>query len=282
VSWLSVSTTRPAFAPLGPRLSPYWQLARRNFQRYTTYRGATFAGVFTNTVFGFFRAYVLLALYQHRRSIGGLDATDVVTYTFVTQGLLACTATFGQAEISDRIRTGDIISDLFRPLHFQAYWACRDLGRAFFQAIFRGIPPFLVGALVFHLRLPGTGWVGLWFAVSLLLAVEVGFAYGLLISMTGFWLIDTRGPTQLAMFVMQFFSGAIVPISFFPGALHTVAEALPFSSIIQLPVEVFLGLHRGVAVLGILGRQLVWMVVLMGLNEVVARRALRRVVVQGG
>lgn len=267
---------------VGLQLSPYWQLARRNFQRYTTYRGATFAGVFTNTVFGFFRAYILLALYRHRSSIGGLDATDVVTYSFVTQGLLACTGTFGQSEISDRIRTGDIISDLFRPLHFQSYWACRDLGRAFFQAIFRGIPPFLVGALVFHLRLPTDGWVGLWFAISLLLAVEVGFAYGLLISMSGFWLIDTRGPTQLAVFVMQFFSGAIVPISFFPGSLHTVAQVLPFSSIIQLPVEVFLDLHLGAGVVGVLGRQLSWMVVLMGLNELVARRALRRVVVQGG
>lgn len=238
--------------------------------------------MFTNTVFGFFRAYILLALYRHRSSIGGLNATDVVTYTFVTQGLLACTAAFGQAEISDRIRTGDIISDLFRPLHFQAYWACRDLGRAFFQAIFRGIPPFVVGALVFHLQLPANAWVSCWFIVSLFLAIEVSFAYGLLISMTGFWLIDTRGPTQLAMFVMQFFSGAIIPVSFFPGALHGVADALPFSSIIQLPVEVFLGLHPGVQVLGIIGRQLLWMMVLMGLNELVTRRALRRVVVQGG
>jgi len=223
-----------------------------------------------------------LALYRHRSSIGGLDAADVVTYTFVTQGLLACTGTFGQAEITDRIRTGDIISDLFRPLHFQAYWASRDMGRAVFQAIFRGIPPFVVGALVFHLRLPSNGWAGLWFTISLLLAIELGFAYGLLVAMTGFWLIDTRGPTQLAIFVMQFFSGAVVPISFFPGALHTVAEVLPFSSIIQLPVEVFLGIHHGVAVLGVLGRQLLWVTVLVGLNEVVARRALQRVVVQGG
>ena len=267
---------------LGGRLSPYWQLARRNFQRYTTYRGATFAGVFTNTVFGFFRAYVLLALYRHRTSVGGLNAVDVVTYTFVTQGLLAATAVFGQAEISDRIRSGDIVSDLFRPLHFQSYWACRDLGRALFQVIFRGIPPFLIGALVFRLRLPADGWVGVEFAVSLVLAIEVSFAYGLLVSMTGFWLIDTRGPTQLAMFTMQFFSGAIVPVSFFPGALHTVADALPFSSIIQLPVEAFLGLHHGAGVFGLLGRQLGWAILLIGLNEVVARRALRRVVVQGG
>lgn len=263
-------------------LAPYLQLARRNFQRYTTYRGATFAGVFTNTVFGFFMAYIFLALYRHRTSIGGLDAIDVVTYTFVSQGLLATTAVFGQSEITDRIRTGDIVSDLYRPLHFQTYWASRDLGRAAFQALFRGIPPFLVGSLVFHLRLPPTAEAGAAFVVSLVLAVEVGFAYGLLISLSGFWLIDTRGPAQVAVFVMQFFSGSIVPVSFFPGFLHSLAEVLPFSSIIQLPIEVFLGLHPGASVFGVLGRQLGWVAGLMVLNEWVAARALRRVVVQGG
>ena len=28
-------------------LAAYWQVARRSFRRYSTYRGATFAGVFT-------------------------------------------------------------------------------------------------------------------------------------------------------------------------------------------------------------------------------------------
>jgi ABC-2 type transport system permease protein len=264
------------------RLAPYWQLARRSFQRHATYRGATFAGVFTNTVFGFLKAYILLALYQHHRQVGGLDAVGVVTYTFVGQGFLATTGLFGQSEISDRIRTGNIVSDLYRPLHFQAYWASRDLGRAAFQAVFRGIPPFLVGAAVFHLRLPPHPVTAMAFVVSLLLAIEVGFAYGFLVSLTAFWLVDTRGPAQLAVLVMQFFSGAIVPVSFFPGALHALAGVLPFASILQLPIEVFLGLHSGLGLAAVLARQLLWVIVLMSLNELVAARALRRVVVQGG
>lgn len=34
----------------------WWQVARRSFHRMSTYRGATAAGVFTNSVFGFLRA----------------------------------------------------------------------------------------------------------------------------------------------------------------------------------------------------------------------------------
>jgi hypothetical protein len=40
--------------PSRPRAPELWlQLVRRSFHRMSTYRGATFAGLFTNGVFGF-------------------------------------------------------------------------------------------------------------------------------------------------------------------------------------------------------------------------------------
>ena len=122
-----------------------WEVATRAYRRQATYRGATFAGVFTNTVFGFILAYVLLAVYQQRSTIGGFNATDAVTFTFVMQGMLMVIGVFGTTEIADRIRTGDVVSDLYRPVDFQAYWLADSYGRSLFYAIFRGIPPFVVG-----------------------------------------------------------------------------------------------------------------------------------------
>jgi ABC-2 type transport system permease protein len=264
-------------------ISPYWQVARRSFRRFSTYRGATFAGVFTNTVFGFVKAYVLLAVYRTRAHVGSFDAIDVVTFTFVTQGMLATTGAFGELELGDRIQTGDVVSDLYRPLNFQAYWLAQDIGRAAFQAIFRGIPPFVIGALAFHLRLPTDPATWAEFGVSLVLAVVVGFSYRFVVSLAGFWLLDTRGSSQVAAFVMQFGAGLIIPLSFFPAALYRIAVWLPFAAVAQLPVEVFLGKHHGLGpAAAVLGRQLLWVVVLVALGELIVRRAFRRVVVQGG
>ena len=53
-----------------------WELAVRGYRRYAAYPAATWAGVFTNTVFGFIQAYILLALFETRDDIGGYDATD--------------------------------------------------------------------------------------------------------------------------------------------------------------------------------------------------------------
>ena len=54
----------------------YWELARRGYRRYAAYPGATVAGVFTNTVFGFLQAYILLAVFEQRAEIGPYDRSD--------------------------------------------------------------------------------------------------------------------------------------------------------------------------------------------------------------
>lgn len=271
-----------AFA-VGGRLPLHWAVARRSFRRYSTYRGATFAGVFTNTVFGFIQAYVLLAVLRQRREVGGFDAVDVVTFTFLSQGLLAAVAGFGPFELADRITSGDVVSDLYRPFDLQSWWIAQDAGRAGFQLIFRGIPPFGVAALVFDLRLPADPTVWVAFLVSLALGVTVAFAWRFAISLSAFWLLDARGFVQLTGLVFIFFSGLVLPLAFFPSGLRAVADALPFATIVQLPAEVFLSKHRSLGELVlVLARQAAWLAALVLVGRLVLARAWRRVVVQGG
>jgi ABC-2 type transport system permease protein len=196
----------------------YVEVARRTYARIAAYRSATVAGVFTNTVFGFLLAYVLLAVYEDRASVGGFSATDSLTFTFVAQGLLMPLGLFGSTEIADRITTGDVIVDLQRPYDHQAWWAAVDYGKAAYYLVFRGIPPFVAGALVFHLDVPGALQAAA-FLASVAFAIGVAFAWRYLLQLSAFWLLDVRGPNQLGWLVAQFLGGTFVPIVFFPGGL---------------------------------------------------------------
>ena len=246
------------------------------------YRGATVAGVFTNTVFGFLLAYVLLAVYEERQAVGGFDATDAVTFTFVAQALLMVMGIFGDLEMADRITTGDVILDLQRPYDHQAWWAGVSYGKAAYYAIFRGVPPFLAGALVFHLRLPATVGQAMAFVVSVALGVGVAFGWRYLLGLTAFWLFDIRGANQLGWMVAQFLGGSFVPIVFFPTWLEATARALPFASMLQVPVEVWLGHLEGLGLAGALLLQVAWAAALLFAGRYVMGRAVRRLVVQGG
>ncbi len=261
----------------------YAEVARHAFRRYSTYRAATAAGVFTNTVFGFIKASVLIALWHARPALGGYDVRDAVTFTFVVQGLLAALAVFGPGlEVNDRIRTGDVVVDLYRPADFQAWWLANDLGRAGFEVIFRGVPPFLVAWIFFPLRFPHPGWLWAPFAACVLLGMLVSFALRYIVSLAGFWLLDSRGLGSLHLVSAMFFSGGVIPLVLFPGALGALARALPWSAMIQVPVDVFLGKHTGSALAQVMGFQLGWVAVLLLAGRWLTTAARRRVVAQGG
>ncbi|HET8529278.1 MAG TPA: ABC-2 family transporter protein [Gaiellaceae bacterium] len=258
-----------------------WEIAKRGWRRYAAYPWATAAGVFTNTIFGFIQAYVLLAVYRHRTDVGGYRADDAVTYVWLAQALLMTVYVFGWQELALRIRDGSIATDLSRPLDPQRYWLAFDLGRAPYHFLFRGVVPFVVGGLVFRLHYPNVG-NALLFVLSLALAVVVSLAFRFLYNLPAFWLLDIRGVLILALTVNLFFSGMIVPIAFFPHWLGQVAQVLPFAAILQTPIDVWLGKHHGWELVGVLALQAAWAGVLLALGRVGLRTATRKLVVQGG
>lgn len=260
----------------------WWEVARRGFRRYATYRWATFAGVFTNTIFGFMRAYVLIALFVAVPQLAGYDRTDAMTYTFLVQGLIMPLYLWGWLEIAETVQTGQIATDLYRPLDYQLYWLFQDLGRALYHALLRGIPPFLIAALVFEMRLPehGVTWVA--FVLSAALAVVVSFALRFMVNLSAFWIIDVRGVHALGAAVWTGLSGFVIPIAFFPDVARTIVYSLPFVAMVELPINVFLERARGAELLATLAVQATWAVVLLSCGRLMLARATRKLVLQGG
>ncbi|MFJ2603507.1 ABC transporter permease [Streptomyces sp. NPDC087425] len=260
----------------------YTAVAAGGFRRYATYRVATAAGVFTNTVFGLIFVYTYRALWDAKPHLGGYTQAQAITFVWVGQAMLSTLAIGGsrvEAELMERIRTGDIAVDLYRPADLQWWWLATDLGRASFELIGRGVLPFAFGALVFPLAVPGewTTWVA--FLVSVGLGMVVSFGLRYLAALLTFWLMDGAGVTAMVMFVGLFCSGMTLPLNVFPGALGEVVRVLPWSSLLQRPADVLLG--RG-DVWGTFVFQGAWAVVLLALGRWVQSVATRRVVVQGG
>jgi len=260
----------------------YWEVARRGFRRYSTYRGATLAGIFTNSVFGFIKAYVMIALFAVRPTIGGYDVHDALTYEFLAQGLIATVGIWGWFEIEDRIRTGDIATDLLRPYNLLGYWLANDYGRATYQALARGIPPFLIAGLVFDLRLPEHPGTWLVFLVSVALAVTVSFPIRAMVNLFAMWFLDSRGLAVIVSTPWIFLSGLALPLAIFPPWLRAFARVTPFAATFDAPGQVFLEQLSAGGIAVTLGLQIGWAVVLFAAASHVLNRGTRKLVIQGG
>jgi ABC-2 type transport system permease protein len=257
----------------------------RSFRRFSTYRTATLAGVFTNSMFGVIYSYAYLALWSQRPDAGGYDATDAVTYVWLGQALLMTVALWGGGttdDLADRIRSGDVAIDLYRPVGLIGWYLAGDLGRAAYHVLARGVLPTIFGLLLFGIALPRSPTAAAAFAVSLVLAVVTSFAIRFLVASTAFWLLDQTGVRTMSGVLAIFLSGMMLPLVIFPEPLRSIALALPWASYLQTPADIWLGHRTGPAILEGLAVQVAWVVVLLALCQVALGAATRKVVVQGG
>lgn len=260
------------------------ELARAGFRRYATYRQATAAGVFTNVVFGAMLAAILTSVAAAGGGRpGGYTAAQLMAFVWVGQGLLNVTYVWGWKELADRVATGDIAADLLRPIGPLAAYAAADLGRAGHAAFGRFVVPVAVGIVGYDMYLPRRVSSYALFAVSVVLAVLLSFAGRYLVNLSAFWLLDARGPVMLWVLMLAPLSGSYFPLRFLPEwAQWLLWCGTPFPGVFQVPLDIAVERTSGLAAAGTVLLQLAWVGALFGLCAAVQRRAVRRLVVQGG
>lgn len=271
-----------------PRLLPQIRIfaafVAAGFRRFSTYRQATFAGATTNVIFGFLKTYVLLAVAAGAGGLAaGYDRRQLVTFVWVGQGLLTVVLLWGWTDLADRIRTGDISTDLLRPVNPVLLYLGTDLGRAGFAVLSRFLPPVVIGALAFGLLVPKHWSTYLLFVVSTALAVVVSFAVRFLVNCTAYWLLDVGGLNVAYVVGSGVLTGLYFPLRFLPDwAVAALSLGTPFPSMFQVPLDIAVERVGPAQQLGWIGVQAAWAIGLLYLGHRVQRRAERKLVIQGG
>ncbi len=261
----------------------YLALARAGFRRHATYRIATVAGATTNITFGFLRYYTLLAVaVSAGGTVAGYDGAKIATYVWCSQGILAVVSLWGDiGERAERIRTGDVVVDLLRPVDPVWHQLATDAGRATFHLLTRFTLPVLAGLVFTDMYLPRQATTYPLFLLSLTLAVVVCFACRFIVQCSAYWLLDVRGPVVLWLLLSGAGSGLYFPLWLVPEPWSTVlVYGLPFASIVQAPMDILV--ERSEHPYLMVAVQALWAVVILLIGRVVQRRAERRLVVQGG
>ena len=260
----------------------YFEVARTAFRRQLIYRWANLAGLLTNVFFAILFSYFILALYHARRITGGYDVQDALSYTWLVQAMIMFVLPFGWYDLMNTIRSGEVVADLSKPCDFYGYWLSRELGRDCYFVLFRAIPTYVIGMLLFGLYVPGAWHVWLLYLLIIPIGALLGIAYRFLYNIVAFWIIEARAVAVLAGTIALFFTGSYLPLAFFPPWLHLLADWLPFNGLLNVPAEVFLGKLQGSALALEAVRQLGWLVVLTLFARWLSAVAVKRVIVQGG
>jgi ABC-2 type transport system permease protein len=259
-------------------------LAKAGFRRFSTYRQATIAGIFTNSVFGFLRCFVITAVaVGGGGSAAGYAIPQLVAYVWIGQGLIATVGLWGDTTLATRIRTGDVVSDLLRPIHPIVTYLATDLGRAAFALLTRFVVPIVVGVIAFDFYVPHRASTYPLFVTSLVLATVLCFGCRYIVNATSYWLLDGRGPQIAWTLLATLLGGLYFPLRFLPGpAVETLWLGTPFPSLLQAPLDIAVERVSTLEAVGYVGVQLAWLIVIFVAAAAVQRKGERTLVAQGG
>jgi ABC-2 type transport system permease protein len=216
--------------------------------------------------------------------------SQAITYTWVSQGLLAMLPWAGDPDIATAVRTGTVSYDRLRPLDFYSMWYARATGWVASRTVPRVLMMFLFAAIL--LPLPGWGeWA--WkppvdFAATFLFVLSIGLsllysaAFVMLINICVAATLNARGINAIIGAPIIVFSGNLMPLSLFPDWMQTALLLQPFAGLLDIPLRIYFGQLEGLAAVGGLALQAFWIGGVVLLGRWWLSRVLRNLEMQGG
>lgn len=265
-------------------MKSFAKLVSLTMQSALFYRSAFFLSMITPLILlgGQLMLWHSLYLASGAGGIGGFTSKDMYAYILVSFFINNLLTWSTENMLSREIRSGKVVSRCLKPVSFLSQSLADMTGYVIPQALVNGIVTAVL-FLIFSqsIALPDA---------AMLPAAICSLALGLLLrmmmvscfSLLCFFTTSHLGLSWVRTALMDFFSGALIPVALFPGFLKTIAWLTPFPLMVQTPVALFLNQTLYLPVWLTILMQLAWAAVFFLIHQALYERVRRTVSFAGG
>lgn len=210
------------------------------------------------------------------KNSGGIEGVGSLMAYFLiangVQGLVDAESLRFSKAINSEVKMGGLNTYLLRPTNpvlsiYFSYMGTRGV-------IFMMTVILMVVGFAF---LPAVAW---WqivlFLFSLVMAFVVGFVFNLFVGSLSFWTPEANHLQNVFSHLLKVFSGVLIPISFFSGAIKTVLILSPFPALAYLPSIIVQSKIVTPEIMLMLGSAIVWCLILLPLSFWFWKKGLKR------
>lgn len=191
--------------------------------------------------------------------------------------------------INDEIKDGTIAMSFTKPISYRTRFIATTLGSAALNFLIIGLPGFTIAYIVFGI-IGFIKFTSIWsfllyillFLISGIIAILINDVICYIFGVMCFYTSSGWGLNQIKEVVVDFLSGTLIPLSFFPGVFKTIVNMLPFAGMAQNPVLILLMKVDYLEALKIIGLGLGWLIILEIFAKLLFSHASKKVTVQGG
>lgn len=198
--------------------------------------------------------------------INGMTFKEIITYLIIAR--VSTTLVFSSASfwiIGYDIYEGNIAISLIHPINYRYRLLATSFGNFISRSILMFVPLFTLSLIVLN-QLLNIGYPEIqnlfFFLISILLSFMIVDGLNFLIGQMAIFTNALFGLMIIKDIIFSFFSGSLLPSSFFPNWLNEVLKFLPFQSMVENPIMILLGRKTFNQILMILLIQIAWVFIL--------------------
>lgn len=266
------------------KLKKYLALTRAGILESLQFRLSAVVMVIGNILYLIVVYFLWKAIYASSGTdvVNGMTFTDTLLYLVLATALFNFMEMYFVWEMGRCIQSGKIVLDLLKPMKYRKYLFWSYSGTFVTNFFFTFLPTFIIVAAVTH----GAIHLGLnllYFVVSVILAISINYSIDFIVGTICLYTESIWGINMMKQVIVLLFSGATVPLAFFPEPLKTITYYMPFQSIYNAPLSILLNAHPDAkTVVTTLGTQLVWCVVMSVISRAFWKVSVRQITVNGG
>jgi ABC-2 type transport system permease protein len=246
-------------------MKKYYLVFINTIQKAMTYRMRILTYALMNALTPGIMIIIWTKHYGDGRSVGNFTLPYLVTY-YSIMVVVSLFISKVEVNVKEDIKEGELANFVIRPFNYIKYrffweiaWYVVKIGLlggpflgALFLAVSRFDFPFLELSFGHNL------FFGI---VSTLLAYVLSFMFSMIIGSAAFFITEISGLDNLYAIATQLFTGAALPLDFFPEAITEILKFTPFNFMASFPVRVFLGDFAVNEIWQGLGIQIGWIVI---------------------
>ncbi len=260
----------------------YGEFIRVGFVNTLAYRLRYYTGIVTYFIYVSVYYFIWKAIYTQSKDIEGFNFSQMLTYIAVGWIIRSFYFNNIDQDIAQQVMEGKLAMDLIKPVNIQFMYIAQALGESVFRLGMLTAPTAAILLMVYPLRRPASLTHLVAFFASVVLSFFIVASINFAVGTFAIRLQSILGLLRAKYFLLELFSGLLLPMTFFPPVFQKILGVLPFQYISYVPVLLYLGKIQGLAIVGALALQVFWVAALLGLGDALWRWSSRKITIQGG
>jgi ABC-2 type transport system permease protein len=254
------------------------------YKEWSAYRTHSMVSIIVGPLYFIVQYFIWSSVYGSKGNLHGMELQQMLTYFGATALIGYLTMDFADWNLQMLVRTGKFLTFALRPIHHRFFALSQKLGHRLLGFFVEFLPCFLIFQFIFKINMipMHIGWT----LLSICFAFLMNFYVNYIIGMTSFWLVQSSGIRRVFQVLSGIFSGALIPLVFFPEALQKLLFFLPFQYITYVPSMVFSGKYTlagiSMSIPFIVSIQGIAVFVTILLSEVIYRKSMHKFTAVGG